>query len=172
AVNVGAHLSDEAVERGDAVEHDLDGLVWEAGFEREGVACENVVGRVRASVEEVRVAQVEERAHQPRAVLRLVQVDVAALDVRVDSEAYGLVVRHADDDLDGVGVDKAVSLDADEVVGLFVALAEVNADALLRAGDGEQLAELLARGVARGLLLLRPLRGSRASAQEHGERSD
>ena len=169
AVDEGAHLADVLVERGDAVEDDLDGAVGEAGFEREGVAGEDVARVVGAPEEEVVVAQVEELLHQPGAVLRLVDVDVVALVVGVDAEADGLVVRDADDDLEALGVLQIAALDGDEVEGVLVALPEGDLDALLGALGCEQRAQLLARRLARGLLLGGRLRGGRGRERQKRE---
>src|SRR5205085_1219686 len=99
AVNERAHLADELIERLDAVEHDLDGFCGEAGFERESVTGEDVAGIVRAPIEEVAVAEIEQLAHQPGTILDLVNVDVAVLVVRIDAKVDRLLIRDTDDDL-------------------------------------------------------------------------
>src|SRR4051812_10603936 len=64
-----AHLADVLIDVADAAQDDDYRLRGEAGFEREGVARENVAAVVGAVEEEVVVAQLEQLAHQPRPVL-------------------------------------------------------------------------------------------------------
>src|ERR1051325_4989173 len=100
------------------------------------------------------------------------------MGVRVGGEADGLVFRDADDDLEEVRVGQAVALDADEVEGLLVAQAEGDVDAFLLPRDCERLAQPVARGDARRLLVLsrlsRPGRGGgvERGGEREGERAE
>ena len=154
-----AHLSNVLIQWRDAIEDDIQRLVGEAGLQCESVARKDVASIVSAPVKEIVVVQIEEFSQQFGPNFRLVDVDVCVLVVRVDAETNCVFVLYPHNDLETSSVCKATAFDPDEVERLFLALSKRDFDSLLRAGRGEQLAQLFACCHSRGFLVLRRLRG-------------
>src|SRR5262249_29631891 len=162
------HLADVTIQVLDTVQHHTNGLLREAGLQRNGVAGENVAARVRSPEQKGTLTEPQKLAHQRKAFSGLVHVDVRTLVMRVDAETDRIGAGHADHNLEAFRVRESLGQDTGKEKRLRIA--RTKNDVHDRAVAFEQFPELLPRGDA-GLLTSRLL-GQGRRTDDHAQQCE
>jgi hypothetical protein len=120
----GDEFAHGAVQQRDAPNHHLDGVLGEAGLERERESREQIPVLIDGPVEEALVRVPQQPFHEQSAAADSVEIDVGAMPPRIYANANRALARDCDDDLEPRDIQHGLIEDAHNVERLVGAALE------------------------------------------------